>query len=123
MRYPIRVDSVWRPLLTLFGVAAERAYVDVEPDRVRFRFGWPFDQAVPRDAIAGVARVEWPWYWGIGWRVGPLNRVGLIGSRRGVVEVRLREPHRVVLTVFPWRVRRIAVSVQDPEALVAALKA
>ena len=123
VRYPIRRDAVWRPLLAVFGGISGNAFVEVDDERVRFRFGWLFDETAPRREIVAARRVRWSVLRGIGWRIGPLDSAGLIGSRTGVVEVEFRAPRRVRLAAVPWRVRRIAVSVQDPDALVAALTA
>ena len=121
MRYPMRLDTVWRPVLALFGGTSGRAFVEVDGERVRFRFGWIFDATVPRGEITAVRRVHWPLLMGFGWRIGPLDRIGLIGSRSGVVELTLRSSQRVRFLGVPWRVRRIAVSALDPDAVVEAL--
>jgi len=94
----------------------------VEGDDVRLRFGLLFSEHVSRADIVSAARTEWPLLAGIGWRIWPLRRVGLIGSRQGVVELRLREPRRMHLGPAPlWRFDRICVSVEEPDAVIAAL--
>jgi hypothetical protein len=69
MRYPMRLDLPWRPLLALFGGTPGRAYVEVTPSTVRFRFGWLFDVTLPRAEILDAQPVKWPWWLGIGWRI------------------------------------------------------
>src|SRR4028119_453054 len=77
MPYPMRLDAVWWPLLALFGGTSGRAFVDVEAERVRFRFGWSFDVTVPRSEIVAVQRVDWPVLLGIG------RGAGAVGAERG----------------------------------------
>lgn len=50
----MRLDTVWRPLLALFGGFPSRSWVELSADVVRFRFGWLFDEAVPRAEVGEV---------------------------------------------------------------------
>jgi len=121
MRYAIRRDLLWSPFLVPFGGTARRSFVEVEPGRVRFCFGWGFDQTIGREQIVDAYRTGWPLIGGIGWRIGG-SRVGLIGSRTGVVVVVLREPCRARVVGLPYRFRRIAVSLEDPEGFLAQFR-
>jgi hypothetical protein len=123
MRYAMRLDPVWRPLLALFGGTPGNAFVEIGGQSVRFRFGWTFDETVPLARIAGARRTTWPFWAGIGWRIASRGRIGLIGSREGVVEVRFRPPRRIRLLFIPWRCRGIAVSLQNPDGFIDALRA
>lgn len=107
-----------RPLLTLFGGRAERAFVEVFPDSVTFRFGF-FVEVIARSEIIDVSPATWPWWGGVGWRLGP-RCIALISARRNVVCVTLREERRTVL-LFPWRYRRLFVSLEDTAGFIAAL--
>jgi hypothetical protein len=118
----MRLDLPWRPLLALFGGTPGRSYVEVTPSTVRFRFGWVCDVTVPRADIIDARPVRWPWWRGIGGRIAlPSGAVGLIGSLRGVVAVRLRRPCWVRLLFIPWRTRTICISLQDPDGFLNAL--
>ena len=123
MRFTMRLDPVWRPLLALLGALRGNSYVDVGEDGVRFGFGVLFHEIIPRSEIASVRETSWPLLGGIGWRLTLNRRVGLIGSRTGVVEVRLREPRnmRLGLLRLPWRIEAICVSLEDPAGFIAAL--
>lgn len=120
MRYRIR-RGIFRPLLTVLGGTAEGSYVDVGPAAVRFRFGFLFDEEIPRAELARVRRSRWPWYGGIGWRLGVPGVVGLIGSLDGIVEIELREPRRVRFLGIPLRCRRVFVSLEDPGGFLREL--
>ncbi len=119
MRFPIRVDPWWRPLLLAGGATRDSSYVDVTDGGVSFRFGFLFRRAVQRDEIAGAALRHWPIWMGVGWRSNLRGVIGLIGSYGGVVEVRLQNRSRA-WGVFPCD--RIAVSLEDPEGFIAALE-
>ncbi|MGH8631449.1 MAG: hypothetical protein ACREU7_11895, partial [Burkholderiales bacterium] len=73
---------------------------------------------VPRSEIAGAARRNWPVWYGIGWRSDLRGVIGLTGSFQNVVEVRLKNRVRA-WGVFPCD--RIAVSLEDPDAFIAAV--
>ena len=118
MRHAMKLGA-WRPLLALFGGTRPRAYVDVEPDTVTFRFG-AFEARIPRADVSGASRARWPLLGGIGWRIEP-GAVALIGSLQNVVEVRLRQPHRVSVLWIPVNALRVFVSLEDPEAFLADL--
>ncbi|PTL76120.1 hypothetical protein [Vitiosangium sp. GDMCC 1.1324] len=113
--------GAWSPLLTLFGGTPSRSYVEVAPDSVTFRFG-AFVARIPLADVSGASRAHWPLLGGIGWRIGP-GAVGLIGSLQNVVEVTLRQPHRVRVMGIPVKARRVFVSLEDPEAFLADLAA
>jgi len=120
MRFPIRVDPIWRPVLLAGGATRGRSYVEVREKDVAFRFGLWFQRSVPRSEIVGVTQRRWPVWLGVGWRSNLRGVIGLIGSYEGVVEVKLRNRTRA-WGVFPCD--RIAVSLEDPEGFIAALGA
>jgi hypothetical protein len=120
MRHAMKLGAL-SPLLALFGGTRSRSYVEVEPDSVTFRFGI-FEARIPRADVSGASPAHWPLIGGIGWRLGP-GAVGLIGSLQNVVEVRLRQPHRVSLLLLPVNARRVFVSLEDPQAFLADLGA
>lgn len=117
--FPMKIDAAWRIPMALIGATPSSSYAEVTDDNVRFRCGLAFDRTIPRDEIAGVDQRGWPWWMGIGLRTNLRGLIGLIGSTDGVVEVLLRTRSRA-WGVFPCN--RIAISVQDPEGLVAAIE-
>ncbi len=118
MRFPIRIDPIWRPLLLGAGATRGRSYVEVSEKEIGFRFGFWFRREVPRSEIVGAAPRQWPVWYGVGWRSNLRGVIGLIGSYQGVVEVRLKNRTRA-WGVFPCD--RIAVSLEDPDGFIAAL--
>jgi hypothetical protein len=112
--------GAWYPLLALLGATRGRSYVDVDEATVSFRLGaWRL--RVPRADVADAAPARWPWYGGIGWRIGP-GTVGLIGSLANVVRVTLSPPHRTRVVFIPVKAWQVFVSLEDPQAFIADLK-
>jgi hypothetical protein len=113
------LDAAWLPVLALFGGTGRLSYAGVNGNAVRFvSAGSSIDPS--RSEIVGVRRARFRWWMGIGWRAWR-DTIGLIGSGRGLVEVELRAPQRARLLVIPWRHRRIAIPLQDPDAFIGAL--
>lgn len=115
--FPIRQHPAMRGVMTLLG--GRHGAVEVDDDAVTVRYGAGFHAVVPRSAIATVSRYEGRVLsWGVhGWR----GRWLVNGSSEGVVILGIepRQPARVL--GWPVRLRELAVSVEDPDGLVAAL--
>jgi hypothetical protein len=123
-RFLIRRAWWLRPLLLLVGLTNDaNSYVAIEGERLRVRFGWFFNQTFPLSAIEGVAPMRWPWYHGLGWRTNLVGLVGWVASLRGVVQIRFLERQRVgwIIPLVKLRCDRLAVSLEEPEAFIAAL--
>lgn len=119
MRFPIRIDPLWSAPLLVIAVRRSKAWVELSDDLLRVRFGvWQAE--VPVAEVHGASRMEWPLLYGIGVRLAPRRTLGFVGSQSGVVELKLRGEHRFRVP-FPIRRERLAVSVEDPDALVDAI--
>ncbi|MDP9180509.1 MAG: hypothetical protein M3O21_02165 [Chloroflexota bacterium] len=119
VRFPMRIDPVWRPMLFPLGGTREASFAEVTDDSVRFQFGLLFDRTFPLSDVAGARNRDAHWWHGIGWRSNLLGQIGLLGSHSGVVEVRFKTRTRA-LGVFPCD--SVAISLQDPDGFLAALK-
>lgn len=119
MRFPMRIDPIWRPLLLVGAATRENSFVEVADESVTFHFGLLFRRSVPRSDIVSAATRHWPLWFGVGWRSNLRGVIGLIGSYEGVVEVKLGKRTRA-WAVFPCD--RIAVSLEDPNGFLAALE-
>lgn len=123
-RFLIRRDAWLQPLLFLVGAARDsNSYVAIEGERLRVRFGWFFNQSFALSDIEGAGPMRWPWYYGLGWRANLVGDVAVVASYRGVVAIRFRERQRVggIVPFVKLRCDRLAVSLREPEALIAAL--
>ena len=124
LTFTIRRAAWLQPLLLVIGFTRDsNSYAAIEGDRLRLRFGWFFDNSFPISEIESVGLTRWPWYYGLGWRTNFTGLVGAVGSMDGVVEVRFRRPQRVkgILPAVRIPCRRLAASLEEPEAFIAAL--
>jgi hypothetical protein len=127
-RFPIRVGRRSRPLLWLFGVRDDNAWVDVPgmaeagatDGLLDARFGF-FRLSTPLANIASY-RIEGPWLWitAIGVRTGfPNLDVTFGGSPHGGVRLNFRERVRF----GPLRIPALYVTADDLDGLGEALTA
>lgn len=121
VRIPVRFGRVVASLSFLVGLPPSRCYVEATPDELEIVMGWAFRARIPVAAIASAhpGHVR-PWE-GIGvhgWR----GTWVVNGSLEGIVEIRTRE--LVPARVMGLRVglRRLLVAVEDPGAVLAALR-
>ena len=119
-RFPIRIGPRSRPLLLLFGVRADNAYVDLSPDQIYARFGF-YHLRVP---LANIERwrIEGPWLWitAIGVRRGILaGDISFDGNHKAGMRLDFKEPERRSIVRIP----RLYVTVADPEGFGVALSA
>jgi len=117
-RFPIRFTGANRAMVVL-GVVPEHCRVEVDDGELRVRMSWPFSLDVARANVQSAAlddrRV---WEWGAhGWRGTWLVN----GSSSGLVRIELDPPGRGRVAGIGVEVRVLLVSVEDPDALVAAL--
>lgn len=122
-RFPFAVHPLFRLPAAAFGVTAETAFVEIDRDELRVRFG-PWSMTVPRSDIAE-ATVSGPYrLWKV---IGPPR---LSFRDRGItfatgpgpgVCVRLHRPHPAIDPLGLVRHPGLTVTVADPRGLVAVL--
>ncbi|MGH9040272.1 MAG: hypothetical protein ACRDZ3_08575 [Acidimicrobiia bacterium] len=121
-RFPIRYDGINAKLFPLLAMPQRRSYVDLDDDSVHVHMGWGFTAHIPRRSISGACRD--PDVAGItagahGWRGSWLVN----GSRHGIVRLDVEPPVRAWTLAIPVNLRRLAVSLEDPDGFLAALGA
>lgn len=118
-RFPIRVGRKSRPLLWLFGVRGDNAYVELNGE-LDARFGF-YRIHTPLSNIVSW-RIEGPWLWVTAIAVRTSLRhhdVTFAGSPHGGVRVDFKEP----VPFGFYHVPALYLTVDDLEALAAALTA
>lgn len=119
--FPIRFGYL-RSLFSLLGCGPSRSEVVLEHGELLVRMGWMFSMRMPVDSVRRAKHGEARWWLGIGvhglfglWQIN-----GALGS---VVTLELEPPVRAkLLSVVPVKVRRLHVSVEDPDAVIAAVE-
>ncbi len=125
MRFRIRVDPWWWPILIICGVLpASPRYVALEDGVVRVRLGW-LETQFPHDHIVAAQRVEGDRRWSIGWHVVPVGTKALVvnGSWAGMVELRLEPPLVSRSLLVPISCSCVRLSLDEPDAFLEALSA
>jgi hypothetical protein len=119
VRFAIRYSRFNRVLLGVLGAGPRHARVDLDDDALRVRLGPWFRATVPRAAIAGAQPDRAPVRgWGAhGWRGTWLVN----GSSQGLVRVDVEPRQRAFVCGVPVSLGVLRVSVEEPDALVAAL--
>jgi hypothetical protein len=109
-----------RGLLGVLGAGPRHSGVELDTRTLRVRLGPWFRASVDRDAIAGVRPDSAPVRgWGAhGWRGTWLVN----GSSHGIVRIDLDPAQRAWVVGVPVSLRALRVSVEDPDALIAALR-
>ncbi|MET0326599.1 MAG: hypothetical protein ABW122_05415 [Ilumatobacteraceae bacterium] len=116
--FPFTFATPMRWLATLFG--GRHAHVTVTDDALAVRYGVMFSIDVPVPAIRAATRTESTWWWGIGVH-GWKHTWVANGSLRDLVRLTLDPEQRGRTLGIPVRVRELIVSVQEPDAFIAAV--
>ncbi len=119
--FPIEIATLWRGPLLLIGATPKKAYAVLGDSALALRFGW-WKLALDYEKISAVRLGTWPWYLGVGMRLGPEEGLGLIGRTGPTAIITLREAMTFKVP-FPLSRRRLDLSVAQPEAFAAALTA
>ncbi|MFN8632631.1 MAG: hypothetical protein U0893_02165 [Chloroflexota bacterium] len=119
-RFAIRVDPWFVPLLMPFGVVGGRREVTVDETSVQVCLGF-WSHRFPRDQVVGVRRVAGNILYGVGWHTDFFRMLVVNGSLAGLVEIQFRSPQPFRLLGLPARCSGLRVSLEEPDAFVAAL--
>lgn len=122
MRYAIRLSRWFRPLAAVFGARPARSFVEIEETTLHASFGPLFDERFGLEKVLDVQPTHWPVIAGIGWRINFVGSVGLIGSTKGVVRIRLRQPVKTRLAFLPVTCETLFVSLEKPDDFADALR-
>jgi hypothetical protein len=120
--FAIRLDPLWRAPLLIIGVTPAKAQVTIEESSLRIRYGL-YEEALPLADVVSVEPIRWPWYYGVGLRLGA-GALGYVGAYHGVVRVTLRSPHALaVMFRLRMQFKAVALSLRDPDGFIQALRA
>jgi hypothetical protein len=113
MHYPIKISRPWQPLFLLFGFTAAGSYVELEGQSLHLHFGTA-SELIPLAEIANVERRHWPFYFGLGAKLGPSGGVSYVGSSEGVVQIDFVNP-RPMNVWGPFRASRARCAIVSLE--------
>lgn len=120
LRFPLRRG--WPGKIFLAPLCPRRPYAELTGDSVTVRMGGLGRADIPLTTIARVGRMSWPWWGGIGVRIGGRGLVAYVARSGPAALLVLAEPHKVRVPL-PWRAERVAIAVEDIDGFLAALAA
>jgi hypothetical protein len=94
---------------------------ELDEETLSVRIGWLGGADVPLGLIARVSRLAWPWWAGIGVRLGR-GLVAFVLSSGPAAVFELTEPIRV-RAPLPWHTRRVVIGAEDVDRLIEAVAA
>ena len=119
-RFAIRYGAL-RVLLSVLGLGPRFSGLELDRERLRVRMGWGFSATVPRAQIRS-ARPSEGLVGGIGVH-GWGGRWLVNGAASGLVTLEIEPAARAWVIGVPVKLRSLRVSVESPDALLAALGA
>ena len=121
-RFPILYSGINATLFAVLGLPRSRSYLELDDDSLRVRLGWGFTARIPRRSITAAQRdrdVRGITAGAHGWR----GRWLVNGSSQGIVRLDIDPAVRAWTLAIPVQLRRLLVSLEDPEGFLAALGA
>jgi hypothetical protein len=115
--FPLRYSRWAAPLL--FPLAFGRPTAAVDEGFVRVRMGLLGHADVPVGRVARIGTMRWPWWGGVGARLGK-GLVAFVAAPGEAAVLELTEPI-AVRAPLPWTTRRLVVGAEDLEGFVAAV--
>jgi hypothetical protein len=117
--FALRYSPFNRRLLGVLGASPRHAHIELDERELRVRLGPWFRTTVPRQAIVGARPDRAPVRgWGAhGWRGTWLVN----GSSQGLVRIDVEPQQRSWVCGVPVSLRALRLSVEEPDALIAAL--
>jgi hypothetical protein len=121
-RYPIRFNELARVLFRGVFIRPSACFVALDAADVRVQMGWTFRAYFPRSSVSRAALgVE-----GISLGLGVHGFAGrwlVNGSLDGLVTLHLAPTQSARVLGIPVTLRELQISMDDPQALLAALRA
>jgi hypothetical protein len=118
--FTLRFGAVSGPFLRLLGLGRKVSGIAVGPNDVAVQMGWGFGGRAALASVTSARRLDDTVISrGVhGWRSDWLVN----GAGDGLVEVIFAPPMKARVTGVPVHVRRLRISVDDPDGVVAALR-
>jgi hypothetical protein len=115
----LRYDRFLLPLTVPLGLGPKESAVEINGSDLHVKMGWAFDATIPLSSIvSAVATDRRAWGWGV--HVAPGHGWLVNGSWGGLVELVLDPPASAQALKAPITLSRLTISVDDPDALIAA---
>jgi hypothetical protein len=122
VRFEISYSRFNNAVMSILVMGRRQSLVELDDTRLRVRFGsggYGFASDIPRPAIVAADRFVGRVY---GWGVHGWGGAWLVnGSSHGIVALTLQPLQRGRVLMVPVKLRRLRLSLVDPDAFLAAL--
>jgi hypothetical protein len=122
VRFAMRSSRWLQPIFALVLLLPRFTLVEVDDASIVVRFGWAFRATIPRPSVRTVERTGDVW-WAVGVHTNGRGRWIVNGSPHGMVRIDLSPAAPARALGFPVHVRRLLLSLVDPDAFVAGVTA
>lgn len=121
MRFAISIthNFLLEPFMKTMGVSREDSFVELDKDTLHVRMGRWFDEKIPVARIKAIAPSDWPWWGGLGVKLGH-HGVGVVGSMDHIVNIKFSDEIRVRV-LFEVGVEQMWISLEDRDGFLRAL--
>jgi hypothetical protein len=92
---------------------------EIDQSAVRVRMGWIGSAQIPLELIDRVGRMDWPWWGGIGARLGK-GLVAFVASSGSTVTIELSAPLKV-RAPLGWTTSKVLIAVEDVDGFIQAV--
>ena len=123
MRFKITISTILSPVFAVFGFRKQSSWVELSDNDLNFNYGTAHERVL-LDNVESVGHYDWPFYYGVGAKLGPDGSAAYVGSLDGVVQVKFKSP--IPMNVWgPFnrkKARSVIVSLEDAQGFIAALE-
>jgi len=121
-RFQILRSPLIIPAFTIFGATRAKSYVELIQDGLHVRFGFLFNHSLDLSVMGSVEHSQWPWYLGLGCRIGTGGRFAVVGSTKNVVRIAFKEPQEIP-ALFSWKYKTqfFYLSLEQPDEFIQVL--
>lgn len=121
MRFALSIthNFLLEPFMKTMGVSRDDSYLEVDKETLHVRMGRWFDEKIPVARIKALAPSDWPWWGGLGVKLGH-HGVGVVGSTDHIVNLKFTEELKVRVLVEVG-VEQMWVSLEDRDGFLRAL--
>ena len=117
--FPLRRG--WPARLLIAPMAPGPWVAELGDETLTVQIGWLGRADLPLRRIVRVSRLAWPWWAGIGVRLGR-GLVAFVASSGPTAVIELEEPVQV-RAPLRWRTRRVVIGAEDVDGFIEAVAA
>ena len=122
MRYDFQIDPLMKWILLPFSATPENCFAEIESETLHVKMGKLFDEVLPLSHMKQAESSQWPFYLGLGARLGLNGEYGVLASTKNVVAIDFQD-HEYIKALGPmhFKAQKLVLSLEEPEAFMRAL--